>query len=122
MEFPFGAFGENLTTEGLLEGDVHIGDRFRAGTCELIVAQPRMPCFKLGIRFNRPDMVKRFLRSGRTGFYFAFTRTTRRIRICCAGQPRCPRFPTVGVNIFMSAFGRRTDDSKLLPILTGADS
>jgi MOSC domain-containing protein YiiM len=70
-EFPWGAFGENLTTEGLLEGAVHIGDRFRAGSAEFIVTQPRMPCFKLGIRFNRPDMAKRFLRSGRTGFYLA---------------------------------------------------
>ena len=71
MDFPLGAFGENLTTEGLLEGTVHIGDRFRAGSAEFIVTQPRMPCFKLGIRFDRPDMVKRFLQSGRTGFYFA---------------------------------------------------
>lgn len=70
-DFPWGAFGENLTTEGLLEDRVHIGDRFRAGSTEFIVTQPRMPCFKLGIRFNRPDMVKRFLRSGRVGFYFA---------------------------------------------------
>lgn len=68
---PWGAFGENLTTEGLLEDKVHIGDRFRAGSAEFIVTQPRMPCFKLGIRFNRPDMVKRFLRSGRVGFYLA---------------------------------------------------
>jgi MOSC domain-containing protein YiiM len=74
MDFPLGAFGENLTTEGLLEGDVHIGDRFRAGSCEFIVTQPRMPCFKLGIRFNRPDMVRRFLRSGRSGFYLAVVR------------------------------------------------
>jgi MOSC domain-containing protein YiiM len=71
MDFPLGAFGENLTTEGLLEGNVHIGDRFRAGSCEFIVTQPRMPCFKLGIRFDRSDMVKRFLHSGRTGFYLA---------------------------------------------------
>jgi MOSC domain-containing protein YiiM len=71
MDFPLGAFGENLTTEGLLEGDVRIGDRFRAGSCEFVVTQPRMPCFKLGIRFDRADMVKRFLKSGRTGFYFA---------------------------------------------------
>jgi len=70
-EFPWGAFGENLTTEGLLEDQVHIGDRFRVGSAEFIVTQPRMPCFKLGIRFNRPDMVKRFHRSGRTGFYLA---------------------------------------------------
>jgi MOSC domain-containing protein YiiM len=74
MEFPLGAFGENLTTEGLLENAVRIGDRFRAGSAEFIVTQPRMPCFKLGIRFGRPDMVKRFLRSGRTGFYFAVLR------------------------------------------------
>jgi MOSC domain-containing protein YiiM len=71
MDFPWGAFGENLTTEGLLENKVHIGDRFRTGSAEFIVTQPRMPCFKLAIRFNRPDMVKRFLRSGRTGFYLA---------------------------------------------------
>ena len=71
MNFPSGAFGENLTTEGLLEDRVHIGDRFRAGSAEFMVTQPRMPCFKLAIRFNRPDMVKRFLRSGRAGFYLA---------------------------------------------------
>jgi MOSC domain-containing protein YiiM len=67
----WGAFGENFTTEGLLEGHVYIGDRLRAGSAEFVVTQPRMPCFKLGIRFGRPDMVKRFQRSGRTGFYLA---------------------------------------------------
>jgi len=71
MDFPWGAFGENLTTEGLLEDTVHIGDRFRTGSAEFIVTQPRMPCFKLAIRFNRPDIVKQFLRSGRAGFYLA---------------------------------------------------
>ena len=70
MELPWGVFGENFTTEGLLE-DTRIGDRFQIGSAEFVVTQPRMPCFKLGIRFNRPDMVKRFLESGRTGFYFA---------------------------------------------------
>src|SRR5882672_8788158 len=74
VDLPWGAFGENLTTEGLLEDRVHIGDRFRAGSAEFIVTQPRMPCFKLGIRFDRPDMVKRFLHSRRTGFYFAVVR------------------------------------------------
>lgn len=75
VDFPWGAFGENLTTEGgLMEREVRIGDRFRAGSAEFIVTQPRMPCFKLGIRFGRRDMVKRFLHSGRTGFYFAVTR------------------------------------------------
>src|SRR2546425_9193956 len=73
-DFPGGVFGENLTTEGLLEDKVHVGDRFRAGSAEFIVTQPRMPCYKLAIRFNRPDMVKRFLRSGRTGFYHAVLR------------------------------------------------
>ena len=70
MELPWGVFGENFTTEGLLE-DTRVGDRFRIGSAEFVVTQPRMPCFKLGIRFNRPDMVKRFLESGRTGFYLA---------------------------------------------------
>ncbi len=70
MELPWGVFGENFTTEGLLE-DTRIGDRLRIASAEFVVTQPRMPCFKLGIRFNRPDMVKRFLESGRTGFYLA---------------------------------------------------
>jgi MOSC domain-containing protein YiiM len=71
VDLPLGAFGENFTTEGLFEEAVHIGDRFRVGSAEFIVTQPRLPCFKLGIRFGRPEMVKRFLRSGRTGFYLA---------------------------------------------------
>lgn len=71
MHLPWGVFGENLTTEGLIEDAVHIGDRFRVGSAELVVTQPRMPCFKLGIRFERPDIVKRFLQSGRTGLYLA---------------------------------------------------
>jgi MOSC domain-containing protein YiiM len=71
MELPWGMFGENLTTVGLLENEVNIGDRFRIGSVELIVTQPRMPCYKLNARFGRADIVKRFLRSGRTGFYFA---------------------------------------------------
>lgn len=66
-----GNFGENLTIEGLLEDVVHVGDRLRVGTTELIVSQPRMPCFKLGIRFGRPEMVKRFLESRRPGFYLS---------------------------------------------------
>jgi MOSC domain-containing protein YiiM len=69
QEMPFGMFGENLTTAGLLESDVNIGDRFRAGSAVLQVTQPRMPCFKLALRFGRTDMVKRFWLSGRAGFY-----------------------------------------------------
>ena len=69
-----GAFGENFTSEGLLEDEIEIGDRLRVGTAEFIVTQPRMPCFKLGIRFERPDLVKRFLQSKKTGFYLAVQR------------------------------------------------
>ena len=71
MTLPWGMFGENLTTSGLFETEVHIGDRFRAGSAELMVTQPRMPCYKLGIRFGRADIVKRFLVSERSGFYFS---------------------------------------------------
>jgi MOSC domain-containing protein YiiM len=74
FELPWGAFGENLTTTGLDEDSVHIGDRFGIGSAEFVVTQPRMPCYKLGIRFGRPEMIKRFLRSGRTGFYLAVDR------------------------------------------------
>lgn len=74
VDLPWGSFGENLTTDGLLENDVRIGDRYRVGTAELVVTQPRMPCYKLGIRFGRPDIVKRFLHSGRSGFYLAVER------------------------------------------------
>ena len=74
VELAHGAFGENLTTEGLLEDDVQVGDRFRVGSAELIATQPRLPCYKLAARFQRADMVKRFLATRRTGFYFAVER------------------------------------------------
>ena len=85
-ELPMGVFGENLTVDdwrrdgesaeeaGLPEERVHLGDRFQVGSAEVVVTQPRMPCFKLGIRFESDDMVKRFLASGRSGFYLAVTR------------------------------------------------
>ena len=66
-----GAFGENLTSEGLLEQELNIGDRLSVGSVELAVTQPRLPCYKLTVKFNREDIVKRFLRSRRTGFYCA---------------------------------------------------
>jgi MOSC domain-containing protein YiiM len=69
-ELPLGTFGENFTITGLREEEVNIGDRFRIGNVTLMVTQPRLPCYKLGIRFGRPDMVKQFLASRRTGFYF----------------------------------------------------
>jgi MOSC domain-containing protein YiiM len=71
-ELPYGAFGENLTVEGLpLEQEVAVGDGFRVGSAALVVTQPRLPCYKLGLRFGRAEMVKRFLASGRTGYYLA---------------------------------------------------
>ncbi len=71
VELPWGMFGENLTTHGLSEGDINIGDRFRIGSAEVMVTEPRMPCYKLGLKFGRDDIIKRFLASRRTGFYFA---------------------------------------------------
>jgi MOSC domain-containing protein YiiM len=71
MELPYGMFGENFTTSGLFEDAVHIGDRFRVGTAEVMVTEPRMPCYKLGLKFGRSDIIKRFLQSRRSGFYFA---------------------------------------------------
>ena len=70
---PMGAFGENFTVEGFSEEGVSIGDRFAVGSAEVVVTQPRLPCYKLGIRFEADDMVKRFLHSRRTGFYVAVT-------------------------------------------------
>jgi MOSC domain-containing protein YiiM len=70
-ELPWGAFGENLSTEGLSEADVNIGDRFRIGNAEVMVTQPRFPCYKLNLKFGRDDMVKRFLNSRLSGIYFS---------------------------------------------------
>ena len=74
VDLPVGMFGENFTTEGLLEEAVYVGDRFRIGQAEVMVTEPRMPCYKLGIKFGRADIIKRFLASRRTGFYFAVIR------------------------------------------------
>jgi len=71
LTFSWGQFGENLTTEGLMEDTLHIGDRLRVGSATLMVTQPRMPCYKLALRFGRDDMIKLFLASGRSGFYFS---------------------------------------------------
>lgn len=73
-DWPFGTFGENFTVEGMFENTVHIGDRFRVGSAEVVVTQPRLPCYKLGIKFQSDEMIKRFLRSGRSGFYLAVPR------------------------------------------------
>ncbi len=69
-----GNFGENLTTEALLESDIHIGDELEIGTARFIVTQPRLPCYKLQVRFNRPEMTKLFYQSRRFGYYLKVTR------------------------------------------------
>jgi len=74
LELGPGTFGENLTTEGLPDGEACVGDRFRVGTAELVVTQPRLPCFKLGIRMGRDAFVTEFLERGLLGFYFAVAR------------------------------------------------
>ena len=71
MSLPWGMFGENLTTTDLLETEINIGDIFRIGTAEVMVTQPRIPCYKLALKFGRTDIIKRFLQSERTGFYLA---------------------------------------------------
>jgi MOSC domain-containing protein YiiM len=66
----FAAFGENMTTTGLLEPDVCIGDTFRIGEALVQVSQPRQPCFKIGVKHGRPDLTLKVQQTGYTGFYF----------------------------------------------------
>ena len=73
-ELPLAVFGENFTTSGMTEDSVHLGDRFSIGSAEVVVTQPRLPCYKLGVRFQSDQMVQRFLASARTGFYVAVSR------------------------------------------------
>ncbi len=70
MKLPWGMFGENFTTEGLFEDQVSIGDVFQVGSSEVVVTQPRMPCYKLGVKFGRMDIIKQFMNSKLTGIYF----------------------------------------------------
>jgi MOSC domain-containing protein YiiM len=108
-DLSWGMFGENLTTEGLDESSVRIGDVFGVGTALLEVSQPRLQCFKLGIKFGRPDMVKRFLKSRRLGFYFR----VRREGVLAAGDavtrvaPGDPDAPTIAELAALEADGRR---------------
>ena len=71
VELPWGMFGENLTVEGLFEDELNIGDQIRIGSADMAVTQPRLPCYKLALKFGRDDIIKRFLESRRTGFYLA---------------------------------------------------
>ena len=74
MDLPWGMFGENFTTTGFQETETNIGDRFRVGSAEVMVTQPRMPCYKLGIRFGRTDIIRKFLASERSGFYLSVSK------------------------------------------------
>jgi MOSC domain-containing protein YiiM len=74
MTLSWGIFGENLTGDWPPEDAVNVGDRFRIGSAEVMATEPRLPCYKLGVKFGRRDIIKRFLASGRTGFYFAVVR------------------------------------------------
>ena len=112
-ELEWAAFGENLTINGLLEHDVRVGDELAIGTAVLRVTQPRLPCFKLGIRFGRLDMVKRFLRSRRTGFYFRIVREgvlEAGDRITLTPAP----FPSVTIAEMVDLFIADAPDEKLL--------
>ena len=71
VDFPFGKFGENLTTRGLLESEVCVGDEFQIGSAVIKATQPRLPCYKLGVKFGRSDVIKMFVRSGFSGIYFS---------------------------------------------------
>jgi MOSC domain-containing protein YiiM len=73
-DLPWGMFGENLTMAGVSDATVYIGDRYRIGSAEVVVTQPRLPCYKLGLRFGRESFLKQFLQSGRTGYYLAVER------------------------------------------------
>lgn len=73
-QLPLGIFGENFTIDDFDEESVCVGDRWSVGSAEVTVTQPRLPCYKLGVRFQRDDMVRRFLASRRTGFYLAVER------------------------------------------------
>ena len=111
FELPWSMFGENLTLEGLLERDVRVGDRLGIGTAVFVVTRPRMPCFKLGIRFGRPDMVQRFWHAGRPGFYLAIAAEgVIEAGDAIALQPGDPDAPTIA-----SFFTRARAESVVLP-------
>ncbi|MDX3655997.1 MOSC domain-containing protein [Streptomyces sp. ID05-26A] len=68
-EFEYGQFGENFTVEGLADTEVHIGDRFRVGEAEFEVTQPRVTCYRVGMRLGEPRMPSLMVAHGRPGFY-----------------------------------------------------
>lgn len=70
-DLPWGSFGENFTTVGMVEDEVRIGDRYRVGSAVVMVKTPRVPCFKLAAKFQSDEIIEKFLRSGRSGYYFS---------------------------------------------------
>jgi MOSC domain-containing protein YiiM len=71
VQLDWDALGENFTTSGLVETDIYVGDYYCAGQAVIAVTTPRLPCFKLAAKFQRDDMIERFLHSGRSGYYFS---------------------------------------------------
>ena len=112
VELPWGSFGENLTTEGLDEESVRIGDRLLIGTASFVVTQPRMPCYKLALRFDRLDIVKRFLQSGRTGFYLSVSQEG----VLAAGDSvtQQPGDTSVSVSDIVSLYAADASNQELL--------
>ncbi|MEK6785939.1 MAG: MOSC domain-containing protein [Nitrospirota bacterium] len=108
-EFPFGSFGENFTTEGLLETEVCLGDMFEVGSALVQVSQPRQPCWKLARRWRRKDLALLVQESGRTGWYFRVIKegtVQTRSRLILVERP-CPEWTVASANDVMH---RRTDD------------
>jgi MOSC domain-containing protein YiiM len=113
VDLPWGSFGENLTVEGLAEDGVRIGDELAIGSAAFVVTQPRMPCLKLAIRFGRMDMVKRFLKSGRSGFYLSVSREGE----LSAGDEIAltpSQAPAITVAEFVSIYATNGSDQELL--------
>ncbi|MEW6211511.1 MAG: MOSC domain-containing protein [Acidobacteriota bacterium] len=109
----WGMFGENLTTEGLFETEVFIGDRFRLGEAEVTVTQPRFPCFKLALKFGREDIIKKFLDSLRSGFYLSVGRegevgASDEIELIHRSEDR------ISVTDIVRLYARDKNDTKLL--------
>lgn len=123
LDLTWGAFGENLTIEGVLENTVHIGDTLRIGSAMFVVSQPRLPCFKLGLRLGRDAIVGRFLRSEKTGFYLAVieegeVRAGDRIEslATCSGNVTVTEVVSLyGRNASRRDLLRKTSDSESLP-------
>ena len=113
MELPFGMFGENFTATGFSETTINIGDEFRVGSARVMVTEPRMPCYKLGIRFGRTDIIKRFLVSERTGFYLAVVQEGE-VGAGDEFQLIKRNYPSVTVNEVTRLYSRDKENAELL--------